>query len=201
MKTVAIIYHSRQGHTQFIAQQIQTGILSHTNIKADLLNAEDIINSPEILLQYDGLIWGSPTYLGGVPSKLKQLMDATGPLWKKQSFKGKLAAGFTVSSLPAGDKQSTLISIFTFCMQHGMLWAGNPILPEQHQGVVYAQAANRLGSWSGLMAQAEHGSNGNRFDEGDIKTARLFGNNFAMTLNAYQRISNHESIETSRNNI
>ncbi|KAA5753604.1 flavodoxin family protein, partial [Klebsiella pneumoniae] len=23
MKTVAIIYHSRQGHTQFIAQQIQ----------------------------------------------------------------------------------------------------------------------------------------------------------------------------------
>lgn len=30
---------------------------------------------------------------------------------EKQSFKGKLAAGFTVSSLPAGDKQSTLISI------------------------------------------------------------------------------------------
>lgn len=189
MKTVAIIYHSRQGHTQFIAQQIQTGILSHKNIKADLLNAEDIIiNSPKILIQYDGLIWGSPTYLGGVSSKLKQLMDATGPLWKQQSFKGKLAAGFTVSSLPAGDKQSTLISIFTFCMQHGMLWVGNPILPEQHQGVVYAQAANRLGSWSGLMAQAEHDSSPDRFDEGDIKTARLFGNNFAMTLHAYQGI-------------
>lgn len=27
MKNVAIIYHSRQGHTQFIAQQIQIGIL------------------------------------------------------------------------------------------------------------------------------------------------------------------------------
>ncbi|MGK3628509.1 flavodoxin family protein, partial [Acinetobacter sp. A11] len=52
MKTVAIIYHSRQGHTQFIAQQIQTGILSHKNMKADLLNTEDIINSPEILIQY-----------------------------------------------------------------------------------------------------------------------------------------------------
>ena len=107
MKTVAIIYHSRQGHTQFIAQQIQIGVLSHHNIKADLLNAEDLIERPEILIQYDGLIWGSPTYLGGVSSKLKQLMDATGPLWKKQSFKGKLAAGFTVSSLPAGDKPAT----------------------------------------------------------------------------------------------
>lgn len=88
MKTVAIIYHSRQGHTQFIAQQIQTGILSHKKMKADLLNTEDIINSLEILIQYDGLIWGSPTYLGGVSSKLKQLMDATGPLWKNKVLKG-----------------------------------------------------------------------------------------------------------------
>ncbi|MGV2455864.1 flavodoxin family protein [Acinetobacter seifertii] len=188
MKTVAIIYHSRQGHTQFIAQQIQTGILRHQDIEVDLLNAKDLIESPKTLIQYDGLIWGSPTYLGGVSSKLKQLMDATGPLWKKQSFKGKLTAGFTVSSLPAGDKQSTLISIFTFCMQHGMLWIGNPIMPEQHQGIPYSQAAKRLGSWSGLMAQAEHGSNANRFDEGDIKTAQQFGENFALTLSAYQGI-------------
>ncbi len=113
-------------------------------------------------------------------------MDATGPLWKKQAFKGKLAAGFTVSSLPAGDKQSTLISLFTFSMQHGMVWVGNPILPEQHQGVPYTQAANRLGSWSGLMAQAEHASAADAFDIGDIKTAQLFGQNFAFRLNAYQ---------------
>ena len=71
-------------------------------------------------------------------------------------------------------------------MQHGMLWIGNPIMPEQHQSIPYAQAANRLGSWPGLMAQAEHGSNVDRFDEGDIKTAQQFGENFALTLNAYQ---------------
>lgn len=188
MKNVAIIYYSRQGRTQFIAQQIQTGILSQENIEVDLLSAEHLIENPETLIQYDGLIWGSPTYLGGVSSKLKQLMDATGSLWKKQKFKGKLAAGFTVSSLPAGDKQSTLISLFTFCMQHGMLWVGNPILPEQHQGIPYAQATNRLGSWSGLMAQAEHASNSDSFDEGDIKTAQLFGKNFALTLNVYQGV-------------
>ncbi|WP_425249522.1 hypothetical protein, partial [Enterobacter hormaechei] len=90
--------------------------------------------------------------------------------------------GITVSTLPAGDKQSTLISIFTFCMQHGMLWVGNPILPEQHQGVAYTQAANRLGSWSGLMAQAEQASKADGKDEGDIKTAQQFGENFALTL-------------------
>ena len=73
-------------------------------------------------------------------------------------------------------------------MQHGMLWVGNPILPEQHQGVAYAQAAKRLGSWSGLMAQATHGSAAHLFDDGDIKTAQLFGQNFAKTLNAYQEV-------------
>ena len=83
-------------------------------------------------------------------------MDSTGRLWRTQQLKGKLAAGFTVSSLPSGDKQSTLLSMFVFSMQHGMLWVGNPILPEQHSGVPYDEAANRLGSWSGLMAQAGH---------------------------------------------
>lgn len=188
MKSIAIIYHSRQGHTQFIAQQIQLGAAQTAQLKIDLFSAEQLMSQPELLCHYDGLIWGSPTYLGGVSGTLKQLMDATGPLWKKQAFKGKLAAGFTVSSLPAGDKQSTLISLFTFSMQHGMIWVGNPILPEQHQGVPYRQAANRLGSWSGLMAQAEHTSAADAFDFGDIKTAQLFGQNFALSLSAYQGV-------------
>ncbi|MDR0086300.1 hypothetical protein RFX58_15090, partial [Acinetobacter baumannii] len=34
--------------------------------------------------------------------------------------------------------------------------------------------------------QAEHASNADGFDEGDIKTAQQFGENFALTLNAYQ---------------
>jgi multimeric flavodoxin WrbA len=109
-------------------------------------------------------------------------MDATGRLWAQQGLKGKLAAGFTVSSLPAGDKQSTLLSMFVFAMQHGMLWVGNPILPEQHRGVPYDEAANRLGSWSGLMAQAGHSASADSFVPGDVKTAHMFGRNFANTL-------------------
>lgn len=103
-------------------------------------------------------------------------------MWRTQQLKGKLAGGFTVSSLPSGDKQSTLLSMFTFCMQHGMLWAGNAIIPEQQGGVPYAEAANRLGSWTGMMAQAGHGAPSDEFAPGDIRTARLFGQGFAETL-------------------
>ena len=83
MKSIAIIYHSRQGHTQFIAEQIQIGAAQIKGIEIDLFTAESLMSKPELLIQYDGLIWGSPTYLGGVSGTLKQLMDMTGGLWKK----------------------------------------------------------------------------------------------------------------------
>ena len=182
MSKLAIVYHSAHGHTEFIARQIHAGTSEVDGIEPDLVRVEDITRTPDELVGYDGLVFGSPTYLGGVSGPFKSFMDSTGGLWRGQRLKGKLAAGFTVSSLPSGDKQSTLLSMFVFSMQHGMLWVGNPILPEQHRGVPYDEAANRLGSWSGLMAQAGHAAAADSFVPGDIKTARLFGRHFARSL-------------------
>jgi len=182
MKKIAIIYHSAHGHTEHIATHVAEGANSVPNIEVHMLKAEDLTKTPDELLKYDGYILGSPTYLGSVSGPFKTFMDATGRLWRTHQLKGKLAAGFTVSSLPSGDKQSTLMSMFVFCMQHGMLWVGNPILPEQHTGVPYDEAANRLGSWSGMMAQAGHSAPADAFPAGDIKTAKLFGINFSETL-------------------
>ena len=182
MNKLAIVYHSAHGHTEFIARQVRAGALEVDDIDAHLVKAEDMACAPDQLVGYDGFIFGSPTYLGGVSAPFKSFMDATGRLWRTQQLKGKLAAGFTVSSLPSGDKQSTLLSMFVFSMQHGMLWVGNPILPEQHSGVPYDEAANRLGSWSGLMAQAGHAAPADSFVAGDLKTARLFGRHFARSL-------------------
>lgn len=180
MSSIAIVYHSVQGHTEHIAQLVAEGA-RQAGATVELLPAAELTATPERLLAFSGLIFGSPTYLGGVTGVFKSFIDATGGLWRHQQLRGKLAAGFTVSALPSGDKQSTLLTLFTFSMQHGMLWHGNPILPEQHLGVPEAEAANRLGSWSGLMAQGGH-SQGNRWAPGDEKTARLFGHHFVATL-------------------
>ncbi|MFO1328970.1 MAG: flavodoxin family protein [Rubrivivax sp.] len=182
MTRLAIVYHSAHGHTAHIARHVIEGAQQVAGVEAQLIEAADIGTRPDDLVHFDGLILGSPTYLGGVSGPFKSFMDATGRLWRTQGLKGKLAAGFTVSSLPAGDKQSTLLSMFVFAMQHGMLWVGNPILPEQHGGVPYDEAANRLGSWSGLMAQAGHAARADAFVPGDVKTARLFGRHVASTL-------------------
>jgi NAD(P)H dehydrogenase (quinone) len=179
---LAIIYHSGQGHTQHIARHVASGARLVSGIDVSVLKAEQIAGTPEALVQFDGFVFGSPTYLGGVSAPFKAFMDSTGRLWKTHQLKGKLASGFTVSSLPAGDKQSTLLSMFVFAMQHGMIWVGNAILPEQHSGVPYDEAVNRLGSWSGLMAQAGHSAPADSFVSGDIKTANMFGRNVAEAL-------------------
>ncbi len=182
MKKLAIVHHSAHGHTRHIAQRIAEGAAGVPGTDVALFTAEDLAGGPEALVGFDGIVLGSPTYLGGVSAPFKAFMDSTGRMWRQQQLRGKLAGGFTVSSLPAGDKQSTLLAMFVFAMQHGMAWVGNPILPEQHAGVPYEQAANRLGSWSGLMAQAGHSAPADAFVPGDIKTARLFGENFARAL-------------------
>lgn len=195
MKKIAVIYHSGHGHTEHIAGHIASGARLVSGIDVSVLKADQLAMAPEELLGFDGFIFGSPTYLGGVSGPFKSFMDSTGGLWKRHQLKGKLASGFTVSSLPSGDKQSTLLSMFVFAMQHGMIWVGNAILPEQHSGVPYDEAANRLGSWSGLMAQAGHSAPADSFVSGDIKTARMFGQNVAETL---LRMSFAEQMEMAR---
>ncbi len=182
MKRLAVVHHSAHGHTAHIAEHVAAGARRVVGIDVQVLEAGDLAGAPETLCAFDGFVFGSPTYLGGVSATFKSFMDSTGGLWKRQRLKGRLAAAFTVSSLPAGDKQSTLLSMFVFAMQHGMIWVGNAILPEQHRGVPYDEAANRLGSWSGLMAQAEHSAPADAFPPGDVKTARMFGGNVAAAL-------------------
>jgi NAD(P)H dehydrogenase (quinone) len=183
MKKLAVIYHSARGNTQRIAELVVEGARTVPGVSVRLFKAEELVTAPERLLEFDGFIFGSPTYLGGVSAPFKSFMDATGRLWKSHALKGRLASGFTVSALPSGDKQSTLLSMFVFAMQHGMVWVGNAILPEQHAGVPYEEAANRLGSWSGLMAQGGHtGPAEGEFAPGDVKTARMFGANVASAL-------------------
>lgn len=182
MKKIAIIYHSGYGHTQYFAKNVAEGASSVSGTKTDLLTIEDAGKNLEVLASYDAIIFGSPTYMGGVSGQFKTFMDSTSSMWMKQSLKRKFAGGFTVSGSPSGDKQTTLISMAVFAAQHGMIWIGNPVMPEVYSGVPAEQAANRLGSFLGAMAQASQDAPEKSFVPGDLKTARVFGENFAKTV-------------------
>lgn len=86
MKSLAIIHQSTHGNTERIARLIVEGADEAPDVRAPLLKAEDLIPAPERLLAFDGFLFGTPTYLGGVSGPFKTFMDATGRLWKTHAL-------------------------------------------------------------------------------------------------------------------
>ena len=81
-------------------------------------------------------------------------MEASSKVWFTRAGKDKLAAGFTVSGAYSGDKLSTLQQFMLFAGQHSMLWASQGIMPGFNTSKGSIEDLNRVGSYSGLMVQA-----------------------------------------------
>jgi NAD(P)H dehydrogenase (quinone) len=126
--------------------------------------------------------------MGGASAQFKTFEDQSSTRFMTQAWKGKLAAGFSNSGSPSGDKLSTLFQIFLFSQQHGMLWQGLGVFPSEFpSGNEFAskQALNRLGSFAGLMTQANNDTPEKTFTPGDLETAELFGANIAATVTKF----------------
>jgi len=182
MSTVSVIYFSGSGHTAKQAEAVHKGAASVAGVTANLIaiQGEDIVQgrykNDAVLKQLDAsaaIIFGSPTYMGGPAAQFKALADATGERWMGGAWRDKLAAGFTVSSGPSGDKLSTLHYFFTLAMQLGMIWIGFPETPMNDKGI------NRLSSYSGVMAQAGQEATDVAPNAADKLTGELLGKRVA----------------------
>ncbi|MDD3179886.1 MAG: flavodoxin family protein [Opitutaceae bacterium] len=182
MSTVSIVYYSGTGHTTKLAEAVAKGAASIAGVKTNLLaiNADNITKgryqNAALLAQLDAsdaIIFGSPTYMGGPAAQFKAFADAISEKWYVGAWRDKLAAGFTVSSGPSGDKLSTLHYLFTLAMQLGMIWIGQPELPMNDKGI------NRLGSYSGVMAQAGQEPTDVAPNAADLLTGELLGRRVA----------------------
>ncbi|MEA5448953.1 flavodoxin family protein [Leptolyngbya sp. CCNP1308] len=187
MATIAIVYFSGGGHTHLMAEAIAAGVRTagHT---PDLLRitgeqitegrwADDAYLAR--LAEADAIVFGSPTYMGGVAAQFKAFIDAASSAWFVQQWKDKIAAGFTHSSSPSGDKQGTLLYLSINAAQHGMVWVGATDMPSQYQGKT--DGVNRLGSFLGIMGQSPMTMDGSpaAIESGDRLTAELFGQRIA----------------------
>ncbi len=176
--TIAIIYHSGFGHTQRVAEAIAEGITQVTDADAALINVDIMTEQDwETLDNAHTIIFGSPTYMGGVSAQFKTFIDKASIRWIKHEWKDKFAAGFTNSGSYSGDKLSTLMQLMINAMQHGMIWIGQGELPPSNKGATGPDdnAINRLGCFVGLMTQANNDDPAITPPKGDIDTSILFG--------------------------
>lgn len=143
MPEILVLYYSRHGAVQAMAQQIARGVETVPGMQARLRcvppvaptydpAAESIPASgapyatAEDLRECIGLALGSPTRFGNMAAPLKHFLDSTGALWISGALVGKPAAVFTSTSTQHGGQETTLLSMMLPLLHHGMLLLGVP---------------------------------------------------------------------------
>ncbi len=178
-----MVYHSGFGHTTNQAKAIIHGIDEVENVTANLIGIDkdgEITDADWLALdESDAIIFGSPTYMGMASWQFKKFADATSKRWVTQTWKNKVAAGFTNSASMNGDKHSTLHYFMTLAMQHSMLWVGTGLMPSNTKSA-QRDDINYLGSFAGLMAQSPSDAGTDEAPtSGDIVTAKAFSERVA----------------------
>lgn len=178
MSKIAIVYHSKSGRTKVLAEHIAIGARTAID-EVRLFNCLEPVDF-EYLDAADAIIFGSPTYMGSVSGEMKMFMDGASDAYRNQKWRNKVAAGFTTSSALSGDKLNTLVQIAIFAFQHGMIWIGLDLPAGISSSVHPDTRMNRVGSWIGLMSQA-NGDQGLDISplQSDRDTAEYFGKRVA----------------------
>lgn len=184
MPSVVVVYHSGFGHTKVLAEAVQRGAASVQGVTAQLFSVGEIpgpvdrkVSGPQwdALNAADAIVFGAPTYMGDVSAEFRKFAEATGGIWFTQGWKDKLAGGFTNSGSPSGDKLHALHSLSVLAAQHGMIWVGTGQMPDGNQ----PENINRLGSFTGAMAQSDNASPEVTPPAGDRRTAEAYGKRIA----------------------
>ncbi len=174
MSLIIIAFHSGYGHTRRVAQAVHAGALSVAGTEAQLIDVAALDDAAwDALARADAIVFGAPTYMGGPSGVFKTFADASSKVWFSQGWKDKLAGGFTCSLAMSGDKQMTLMYFVTLAMQHGMVWIGTGLMPASEPGA--PDQINRIGSYTGVMAQADNVSPELSPPQGDLDTAEAYG--------------------------
>ena len=121
MAKILVLYFSVGGSTARMAELVTQGA-REAGADVDLMSVEE--TTPDELLQYDGIIAGSPTYYGQMCWQLKKLFDESVKFHHK--LDGKVGGAFTSSANIGGGNETTIISILEAMLIHGMVVQGRP---------------------------------------------------------------------------
>jgi len=119
MVSVLIVYYTKSGNTREMANMLGTFLRDE---QIDVEVRDVLETSPDFLLDYDGILLGSPTYYGDMAAEMKELIDRSVKYHGELS--GKLGGAFTSSAYIGGGNETTLLSILKAMLIHGMVVVG-----------------------------------------------------------------------------
>ncbi|MDD1706268.1 MAG: NAD(P)H:quinone oxidoreductase [Methanoregulaceae archaeon] len=148
MTKVLILYYSLYGHIHRMAEAVAEGVREVPGCEAvvrrvpetlppgvhEKMGAGDFqkefsrvpVCTIEELGEADAVIFGTPTRFGNMCGQMRQFFDATGKLWGAGALVGKPGSVFTSSATQHGGQESTILSVHTTLLHHGMIIVGLP---------------------------------------------------------------------------
>ncbi|MCX6356456.1 MAG: flavodoxin domain-containing protein [Candidatus Aureabacteria bacterium] len=136
MHKVLIIYYSRSGNTEKMARLIAEGVKSG-GAEATVKRVEATEASE--LLNYQGIVIGSPTYYGTMSWEIKKLFDESVAFHGK--LDGRVGAAFSSAANIGGGNETTVLAILEAMLIHGMVVQGDA--EGDHYGRVSIDAPDR----------------------------------------------------------
>ena len=148
MSKVLVLYYSAYGHVETMAYAVADGA-REAGATVDVKRVPELvpdevarashfkldqaapIATPEELGAYDAIIVGTGTRYGRMSSQMANFWDRTGGLWMQGALVGKVGAAFTSTASQHGGQETTLLSILTNLLHHGIIISG---LPYSFQG-------------------------------------------------------------------
>ena len=158
MPKIAVIYYTRSGNTQQMAELVAEGV-KEEGVEVDMKRVEEF--DLETLAEYDGIIIGSPTYYGNMAAGIKQFFDES--VRFQGDLEGKVGAAFATSANIGGGNESTILGILKAMLVHGMIIQGCTL--GDHYGPISIGAPDqrstpqckRLGKKVALLVKILHG--------------------------------------------
>lgn len=162
MTRILVLYYSSYGHVETMARAVAEGAASVEGVEVAVKRVPELVPEevargafmkleqdapfadPNELGDYDAVIVGAPTRFGNMSSQMRNFWDQTGPLWMKGALVGKIGSAFTSTASQHGGQETTITSIHTTLLHHGMIivglpysWPGNAQMAEMSGGTPY----------------------------------------------------------------
>lgn len=199
MAKVLVLYYSSYGHIETMAKAVAEGAAAagaQVDIKrvpetAPLevaqnahfkLDQDAPIATVNELADYDAIIIGTGTRFGRMSSQMAAFLDQAGGLWARGALNGKVGGAFTSTASQHGGQETTLFSVLTNLIHHGMTivgldygFQGQMGVKEVHGGTPYG--ASTLADGDGSRQPSQVDLDGARYQGKRIAetAAKLFG--------------------------
>ena len=198
---VQVVFYSTYGHVHRMAEAIAEGAREVPGADVQLFRVPELIPDatleqigakaaqqafahvpiiqPDQLAEADAIIFGTPTRFGVAASQLRSFIDQTGGLWATGALIGKVGSAFASTASQHGGQESTLLSLHTTLLHHGMVLVGLPY-SEQRQ-----MTMSEISGGSPYGATTIAAGDGSRMpSENELAMARFQGRHVAQVAAA-----------------